>query len=268
MIGWVTLNNKSGTRYNNARLQLVAGDVNVVKNEFKYKMSEAALGLVGGLRSDSAMQEESLFEYHLYSLNRPTTLSNNQTKQVSLLTATQVPVNKEFLLQGNNYYYQSSYGNIGQKIKVGVYVEFKNKKKSGLGIPLPKGIVRVYKKDNAGNAQFIGEDNIDHTPKNENVRLKLGDAFDITADKKQTNFEKRNAFGKYRYAYESAYEIKIKNAKAEAITVVVREPVPGDWKMIEHSHPFKKVASGTAEWHIEVPAESSTLLEYTILVRY
>ena len=135
-------------------------------------------------------------------------------------------------------------------------------------MPLPKGIVRVYKKDKSGNAQFIGEDKIDHTPKNEDVRLKLGDAFDITADKKQTNFKKRNAYGKYNYAYESSYEVKIKNAKPEAVTVVVKEPVPGDWKIEESSHKFKKVASGTAEWQINVPAEGSTTLEYTALVRY
>jgi hypothetical protein len=269
LVGWVTLNNKSGTSYNNAKLQLVAGDVNIVKNDFRHRLEGRAMPMAKmSVIEDSAMQEESLFEYHLYSLNRPTSVSNNQTKQVSLLSATQVPVHKEFLLQGNAYYYQSSYGNIGQQMKVGVYVEFKNKEESGLGIPLPKGIVRVYKKDNAGNAQFIGEDNIDHTPKNEKIRLKLGDAFDITADKKQTNFEKRNAFGKYQYAYESAYEVKIKNAKTEPVTVVVREPVPGDWKMIEHSHPFKIIAAGTAEWKIEVPAESSTTLEYTVLVRY
>ncbi len=268
LMGWVTLNNHSGTSYNNAKMQLVAGDVNVVKNEFR-RAAKAMQANVASLdMAQEAMTEESLFEYHLYTLNRPTTISNNQTKQVSLLTAAQVPVNKEFLLQGNDYYYYSSYGDIGQKMKVGVYVEFQNKEKMGLGKPLPKGIVRVYKKDKAGNAQFIGEDSIDHTPKNEDVRLKLGDAFDITADKKQTNFKKRNAFGKYNYAYESSYEIEIKNAKPEPVTVVVREPVPGDWKMLEHSHKFKKVAAGTAEWHIEVPAEGSSTLEYNVLVRY
>lgn len=269
LVGWVTLNNTSGTSYNNAKLQLVAGDVNVVKNEFRHRMADRVMAKsMAAMEEDVAMKEESLFEYHLYSLNRPTTISNNQKKQVSLLSATQVPVNKEFLLQGANYYYQSSYGNIGQKLKVGVYVEFKNKEKSGLGIPLPKGVVRVYKKDESGNAQFIGEDNIDHTPKNEDVRLKLGDAFDITADKKQTNFKKRNAYGKYNYAYESSYEVKIKNAKSEPVTVVVREPIPGDWKMEDESHKHKKVAAGTADWHIEVPAEGSTTLEYTVLVRY
>jgi len=269
LIGWVTLNNTSGTSYNNAKLQLVAGDVNVVRNDFKHALESRARPMAKmAMMEDSAMQEESLFEYHLYSLNRPTTVSNNQTKQVSLLSAMQVPVNKEYLLQGNTYYYQSSYGNIGQKMKVGVYVEFKNKEKSGLGLPMPKGIVRVYKKDKSGNAQFIGEDHIDHTPKNEDVRLKLGDAFDITADKKQTSFEKRMAIGKYNHAYESTYEIKIKNAKSEAVMVVVREPVPGDWKILEQSHTSKKVAAGTAEWHIEVPAEGSTTLEYSVLVRY
>ena len=267
LVGWVTLNNTSGTSYNNAKLQLVAGDVNVVKNEFRKSM-RSNMAVMEMADAAPAMQQESLFEYHLYSLNRPTTISNKQKKQVSLLSATQVPVNKEFLLQGSNYYYQSSYGNIGQKLKVGVFVEFKNKEKSGLGIPLPKGIVRVYKKDKSGNAQFIGEDKIDHTPKNEDVRLKLGDAFDITADKKQTNFKKRGAYGKYNYAYESSYEIKIKNAKPEAVTVVVREPIPGDWKMVEETHSSKKVAAGTAEWEIKVPAEGDTTLEYTVLVRY
>lgn len=267
LVGWVTLNNTSGTNYNNAKLQLVAGDVNVVKNEFR-KTVRTKMAVMEMADAAPAMQQESLFEYHLYSLNRPTTISNKQKKQVSLLSATQVPVNKEFLLQGSNYYYQSSYGDIGQKLKVGVFVEFKNKEESGLGMPLPKGIVRVYKKDKSGNAQFIGEDKIDHTPKNEDVRLKLGDAFDITADKKQTNFKKRNAYGKYNYAYESSYEVKIKNAKSEAVVVVVREPIPGDWKIEESSHKFEKVASGTAEWQIKVPAESSTTLEYTALVRY
>lgn len=269
LVGWVTLNNKSGTSYNNAKLQLVAGDVNVVKNNFRQRLESRAMPAAKMMiAEDSAMKEESLFEYHLYTLNRPTSISNNQTKQVSLLSAIEVPVHKEFLLQGNNYYYQSSYGNIGQKMKVGVYVEFNNKERSGLGMPLPKGIVRVYKKDKSGNAQFIGEDNIDHTPKNEDIRLKLGDAFDITAEKKQTQFEKRNAYGKYNYAFESAYEVKIKNAKSKAVTVVVREPIPGDWKILNQTHPSEKVAAGTAEWQVEIPAESSATLAYKVLVRY
>jgi len=268
LMGWVTLNNNSGTSYNQAKLQLVAGDVNRVKQEFRKAGKMARSDMVAEMSVADAMTQENLFEYHLYNLNRPTTIANNQIKQVSLLTASQVPVNKEFLLQGNEYYYQSSYGDIGQKMKVGVFVEFKNEEDTGLGIPLPKGIVRVYKKDKAGNAQFVGEDSIDHTPKKEEVRLKLGDAFDITANKKQTDFKKRVAFAKYSYAFESAYHIELKNAKSVPVTVVVREPIPGDWKMLKKTHQFKKVAAGTAEWQIEIPAEGSTVLEYRVLVRY
>jgi hypothetical protein len=265
--GWVTLTNRSGASYRNAKLQLVAGDVNRVQDEMRF----AAKAMRGELASEApapAMAQEALFEYHLYTLNRPTTVAENQTKQVSLLTATSVPVTKELLLSGNDYYYRSSYGNIGQKMKVGVFVQFENREASHLGMPLPKGTVRVYKKDRAGNAQFIGEDRIDHTPKNETVRLKLGEAFDVTADKKQTDFKRREASNRASYVYESAYEIVLKNAKKEPVTVTVREPVPGEWKMLAESHPHAKVAAGTAEWHIAVPAEGSTTLKYRVLVRF
>jgi hypothetical protein len=135
-------------------------------------------------------------------------------------------------------------------------------------MPLPKGIIRVYKKDGAGNAQFIGEDRVDHTPKNEKVRLKLGDAFDVTADKKQTDFKKLGGSGKYNYVFESAYEVVLKNAKKEAVVVTVQEPMPGDWQVLSESHPSTKSASNTAIWKISVPAEGSTKLVYRSLVRY
>lgn len=268
LMGWVTLNNNSGTSYNNARMQLVAGDVNQVQQEFRKVARGQRMNDMVLAEAAAPMQEESLFEYHLYTLNRLTTIADKQTKQVSLLTANQVPVNKQFLLQGNDYYYHSSYGDIGQKIKIGVFVEFKNNEDSGMGMPLPKGVVRVYKKDSKGNAQFVGEDRIDHTPKNEDIRLKLGEAFDITANKKQMEFKKRAAFAKYNYVYESAYEIELKNAKSEAVEVVVREPIPGDWKMLEETQEHSKVAAGTAEWKIKIPAEGSTVFKYRVLVRY
>jgi hypothetical protein len=213
------------------------------------------------------MQQESLFEYHLYTLQRPTTLAENQTKQVALMSATRVPVRKEFLLEGANFYYSAQHGELGQKIKVGVFVEFDNKGE-GLGIPLPRGVVRVYKKDGQGNAQFVGEDRIDHTPKSETVRLKLGEAFDLTADKKQTAFQKLAGTGRYNYVFESAYEIVLKNAKAEPVTVTVREPMPGDWTMVSESQPHTKAASGTAEWKVAVPAEGRATLSYRVRVRY
>jgi len=172
------------------------------------------------------------------------------------------------VLRGADYYYQSSYGEIGTKMKVGVFVEFDNKEASKLGMPLPKGVLRVYKKDNAGNAQFVGEDNIDHTPKNEVVRLKLGESFDVTADKKQTNFKVLPNPQKGHSAYESAYEIVLKNAKKEKMTVVVQEPISGDWTITSESQPHKKVNSHLAVWKVEIPAESNTTLSYKAVVKY
>jgi hypothetical protein len=265
--GWVTLTNTSGTAYPNAKLQLVAGDVNRVRDELRLAAKAAGMA-VREAPAARAMAEESLFEYHLYTLARPATIADHQTKQVALLGASAVPVAKELVLQGSDYYYRSSVGGLGQKLKVGVFVQFENRESSRLGLPMPKGVVRVYKKDSAGNAQFIGEDAIDHTPKNEKVRLKLGDAFDVTADKKQTDFKRRDSYSPWHYVHESAYEIVLRNAKREPAVVTVREPVPGDWTMLEETQRHAKVASGTAEWKVKVPAEGSATLRYRVLVRY
>ena len=265
--GWVTLTNTSGASYNNAKLQLVAGDVNQVRDEMRFANMRAK-GELAMAAAAPRMAEESLMEYHLYTLDRPTTISENQTKQVSLLTASSIPARKELLLRGAEYYYQSSYGELGQKMKISVFVEFDNKEASHLGMPLPKGAMRVYKKDASGNAQFVGEDNIDHTPRNEKVRLKLGEAFDVTADKKQTEFKRLPDPSKRVALYEGAFEIVLKNAKKDAVTVTVQEPIPGDWKIINESHKHEKAASNTAVWHISVPAEGSTKLSYRAQIRY
>ncbi|GAB4087342.1 DUF4139 domain-containing protein [Hydrogenophaga soli] len=267
--GWVTLTNTSGATYRNAKLQLVAGDVNQVapalQNLARAQVYPAAAPAPMAKRE---MAEESLFEYHLYTLQRPTTIAENQTKQVALLAAAAVPARKELLLRGADYYYRSSFGDLGQKLKASVYMEFDNKESAHLGQPLPKGIVRVYKKDSAGNAQFVGEDRIDHTPKNEKVRLKLGEAFDVTADKKQTDFKKLPNTERYNNQFETAFELVLKNAKKEAVTVTVQEPIPGDWKMLSENHPSTKATSNTAVWKVNVPAEGSTTLSYRALVRY
>jgi hypothetical protein len=265
--GWVTLTNTSGTAYPNAKLQLVAGDVNRVRDEMKLAASRARASVAAEAAAPQ-MQQESLFEYHLYTLGRPTSIEDKQTKQVALLSASGVPVVKELVLQGSDYYYRSSLGNVGQKMKVGVFVQFENRDTSRLGLPMPKGVVRVYKKDGSGNAQFVGEDAIDHTPKNENLRLKLGEAFDVTAEKKQTDFRRREPINTASYSFESAYEIVLRNAKKEPVTVVVREPVPGEWRMLEETARHSKMAAGTAEWHVQIPAESTTTLRYRVLVRF
>ena len=264
--GWVTLNNTSGAAYHNAKLQLVAGDVNQVLERLPRNMNMRKDVMMA--EAAAPVAEEALFEYHLYTLDRPTTIADNQTKQVALLSATGIPARKELVLRGADYYYQGAYGDLGSKIKIGVFVEFDNKEAAKLGMPLPKGIMRVYKKDAQGNAQFIGEDSIDHTPKNETVRLKLGDAFDVTADKKQTEFKVLPRPAKGNSAFESAYELVIKNAKKEKVTVTVQEPINGDWTILSETHPHKKTDSRLATWKIDVPAEGSTILRYRTRVKY
>ncbi len=266
--GWVTLTNTSGTTYRNAKLQLVAGDVNRVQQSPRAMAMQMRKNDMMMAEAAAPMAEESLLEYHLYTLDRPTSINDNQTKQVALLSASNVPVKKELVLIGADYYYQSQYGEIGSKMKVGVFIEFDNKETSKLGMPLPKGILRVYKKDSKGNAQFVGEDNIDHTPKNETVRLKLGEAFDVTADKKQTDFKVLPKPSKTNQLYESAFELTLKNAKKEKVIVTVQEPISGDWKVLSESHPHTKANSHLAVWKIEIPAEGKTTLTYRAQVKY
>ena len=265
--GWVTLTNQSGATYQNAHLQLVAGDVHQVEPEHLGRRKVYRQETMAMATMDDAMAEEQMFEYHLYTLARPTTIKDNQSKQVALLQAGQVPCRKEFLLLGKRYYYQRQYGDIGKKMKIGVFVEVANSKENNLGIPLPKGVMRVYKKDSQDRLQFIGEDRIDHTPENEIIRLKLGDAFDVTALKKQTDFKKISGFSRYHYVYESAYRIELKNGKKEPVTVKVVEPVPGDWDMLEESLPHEKAASDTAVWQVEVPSHGTTILTYRVRVK-
>lgn len=264
--GWVTLNNQSGATYNQARLQLVAGDVHRVGRQGmgRQVFEERAMKVMAAA---PAMAEESLLDYHLYTLERLTTIRENQVKQVALLNASGVPVSKEYLLRGGEYYYRGRHGMLGKKLKVAVYLEFNNSTKAGLGIPLPKGVLRVYKKDTAGNAQFVGEDRIDHTPKNEKVRLRLGDAFDVTADRIQTDY-KKIAGGPSGTVIETAYRLELKNAKRQPVTVKVEEPMPGDWRILQQSHAHTKKDAHTATWQIAIPAEGKTVLTYRVRVRY
>ena len=266
LTGWVTLNNTSGTAYRDARLQLVAGDVNRVRDQIRPAMAMMERRAMAAPAPE--MAEEALFEYHLYSLAHPTTIADNQSKQVALLAAQGVPTRKELLFQGQDYYYRAQQGEIGVKLKASVFLEFENREEARLGLPLPKGVVRIYKRDSQDQAQFVGEDRIDHTPKNEQVRLKLGEAFDVTADKVQTDFVKLSGMGPWQYQFETGYRFKLRNAKPEAVRVKVREPIPGDWQMLESSHPQRKVAANLAEWEIEIPAEGETQLTYRVRVRF
>ncbi len=267
--GWVTLNNQSGTSYAQAKLQLVAGDVHRVREAFGRRRD---VFLAATSARAAPMREEELFEYHLYTLGHLTDLRNKQTKQVSLMTASRVAVTKEFLLFGQPRYYRQRHpdGVIGDKIPVGVYMEFFNSEKNGLGIALPRGVVRVYKHDSSGNAQFIGEDRIAHTPKDETIRLKLGDAFDVTAKKKQTEYEqeeKGRLLGGDEHVIRLGFEIEIHNAKKEDVIVRVLEPIPGDWRMLTSSIPYKKLDAHTAEWKLKAPAGQRVTLKYKVQLR-
>jgi len=266
--GWVTLTNTSGASYKNAKLQLVAGNVNMAQPKLDYARRRNTGVTAAPIVAIDEMAEETLLEYHLYTLERPTTIAENQTKQVALMSASSVPVRKELLLYGDQNYYLQRYNLIGEKLKVSVFVEFDNKEASKLGLPLPQGVIRVYKKDSAGNAQFVGEDNIDHTPKNEKVRLKLGEAFDVTADKKQTDFKILHKSNKQNQLYESAFEFTLKNAKKEKVTITVQEPISGDWKILSENHPHTKANSNLAVWKIDVPAEGKTTLTFRAQVKY
>lgn len=259
--GWVTLTNQSGVGFEGARLQLVAGDVNRVKDgedrdRAGYKTKTE--------NESSQFAEQSFFEYHLYTLQRPATIREQETKQVSLLESAGFSVSKEFVINGQPYYYRS-YNNPGASIrdKVGVFVQFRNSQKNRLGMPLPAGTIRLYKKDGNGAQQFIGEDRIDHTPKDEDVRVKVGDAFDIIAERKQTDYKVLTGSN-----YEYAYEITIRNHKDTPVTVVVNEPIGGDWRMISSNFKAEKTTAFAARFEVPVAKDGETKLFYRVRVKY
>jgi hypothetical protein len=260
--GWVTLTNRSGAAFDNATLQLVAGTVNRVRSP-QPQMAYAMAAPASRSKAAEAVQE-ALMDFHLYSFERPTSIADNQTKQLALLSAAAVPVRREYLLAGNDWMYrerQAQSGQIGQKLKPAVFIEFDNK--GQLGKPLPAGVIRVYARDSKGAAQFVGEDRIEHTAKNEKLKLRLGEAFDITAERKQTSY-KRIADN----VSESAWRIEVRNAKDEAVTVRVQEPLPGDWEMLQESQQHVKESARIAAWNVVVPAGGSKILDYTVRVRW
>jgi hypothetical protein len=177
-------------------------------------------------------------------------------------------VDKELLISGDQAGFRQPRGGITEKLDVNAYLTLRNDEASNLGMPLPEGVVRIYKRDSDGNTQFIGEDRIDHTPKNETLRLLLGKSFDVTAEKKQTEFEKRSGSGPWQYEFESAFEIEVRNAKPEPQRLTLRETIPGDWTMLSESAPHQKANARTAEWELEVPAEGKTQLAYRVRVRF
>jgi len=265
--GWVTLTNRSGAAYDNATLQLVAGTVNRVRPPPPYNRMAKSV-MAAPAMADVA--QESLGDFHLYSFERPTSIADQQTKQLALLSASAVPVVREYLLAGSDWIYREDQGQIGQKLKPAIFVKFQNKG-GQLGKPLPGGVIRVYAKDSRGAAQFVGEDRIAHTAKNEEIALKLGEAFDITAERKQMSFARLLAKADKServIGAEVSYRIELRNAKDEPVVVRVQESLPGDWEMVSESHPHKKESSRVAAWNIAVPADGKTVLTYKLKVRW
>ena len=258
--GWVTLTNQSGVAYNNAQLKLVAGDVNMVQPQVADM--ERSLVYFTEPAPASLMVEERFAEYHLYTLQRRTTIRENQTKQVSLLSGANVTVEKHYELQGNTGVYCNPI-ETQRNQNADVFVTFQNREENRLGMPLPAGVMRIYQADQSGMLQFSGEDRIRHTPKNEEVRLKLGKAFDVVGDRIQEDYR---ALGPN--SHESAFTITVRNRKDTAVKVDVVEPMLGDWTILEESTPHVKKDSRTAVFTLEVPADVEAKLTYRVRMNF
>ncbi len=260
--GWVTIVNHSGTAFRKAQLQLVAGEVH-----------RAPLGVAGGVPGGTLgamaaekpqFAQEALSEYHLYTLERRTNLQNNETKQISLLSSTGVHTEKTFVVYGQQFYYHNAQRpGVPFKDPVQVHIKFKNSEANSLGMPLPAGTVRVYQGDSKGRVQFIGEDRIDHTPKDEALDLQIGNAFDVVEDRKQTAYERLGP-----HTYEMAFEISLRNHKPDPITVEVNEPIAGDWQMLESNFKYEKTAAFAARFTVPVAANRESVLKYRVRVRW
>jgi hypothetical protein len=261
--GWVTLSNNSGTAFHNARLQLVAGDLNRLPQNGLRVMDE--MGMAKAMPAATPQfQQENFSEYHLYTLGRRTSVEDKETKQISLLQGSGVPVEKLFVVNGQSFYYHN-YQNPGSPLKdpVMVFYKFKNEEKAGLGMPLPAGNVRVYQKDSKGGVLFIGEDHIDHTPKDETITVHIGNAFDIIAQHKQTDFKKIAP-----NVYEMEFEVTLRNHKDTPITVQVNEPIGGSWEMLSSTYKFTKTAAFAAQFQVPVDKNGTSVLKYRVRVTY
>ncbi len=270
---WVTIINKSGATYPDAKLKLIAGDVHrAPQPQPQYKarrMESIAMAYDGGA---AGFQEKSFFEYHLYTLGRPTTLPDNATRQIELFpTARTVPCEKVMVYYGLPGGYRGFFSTprtdrnfgIQSNKKVDIYLRFKNEKEIGMGMPLPSGRIRVSQRDEADDTlEFIGEDTIDHTPKDEEVLIKLGSAFDVVGERKQVDFSVDNR----RDTMTETIEIKLRNHKDEAVKVIVKENLYRwtNWKITESTNRYDEIDSRTIHFPVEIPADGEETIKYTV----
>jgi hypothetical protein len=266
--GWVTINNQSGATYKDAKLKLIAGDVRRV--EPQVVASSGRMLAKAAVIDEVGFAEKSFFEYHLYTLGRPATVAQNQTKQIELLKAADVPVKKIFLYEGAPQFRfygglinDASYGSEQSNKKVNVVIEVKNSKDNHMGMALPKGKVRLYKRDEADSSlEFIGEDQIDHTPKDETVKLHIGDAFDIVGERKRTNFSTDSA----RHVMTESFEIRVRNHKDEPAEVLVKETLYrwNNWEITESNQKWTKYDSNTIHFPVKVDKDGEQVITYTV----
>jgi hypothetical protein len=262
--GWVTVDNQSGASFNEAKLKLLAGDVNRIMNQFQ-NMPRGGGGLGGGAKAET-FKEESLFEYHLYTMQRPATVRNREIKQLSLLEGNAVKYERKLIVDALRDYgvYYPQEGEVGTgNIKPVVRVEFVNSKENGLGIPLPKGKIKVYQRDKGGSVQMLGEDEIDHTPQDERLSLVVGKSFDIVAARKRLNYRRLGDNW-----FEETYEIELRNRKTVADTVNLLERHYGEWKVTTKSMDFTKRDAMTMEFVVPLKAGEVKKVTYTIQTRW
>jgi hypothetical protein len=273
--GWVTLDNRSGASYEDAMLKLVAGDINKVEEP---QYARDVMMMAEAAAAPPAVEQREFFEYHLYQVTRPVTVKDNQTKQIEFVTAQDVPVTKFYVYDGaagySGYGYgpveDSGYGAQTGNSNVTVMLEFRTDEASNLETQLPAGRVRLYQEDVDGSALLVGEDQIDHTPKNETVRLTVGNAFDIKGERIQTSYKPLGDSG----AQES-FRITLRNHKDEPVEVRVVENLYRwtEWTMLEETLDGKPVehnqlSSQQVEWLVPVPANGEAVLEYMVQYRW
>jgi hypothetical protein len=262
LTGWVTLDNQSGVTYAGAALQLVAGDVRRIKPELlEYDVMAMAAEAPMRHAAKPQFEQEKLFDYHLYTLDGTTTVRQNEQKQMTLLNANDVPAKKQYRYIGNPVAFfrvpEEHYDTrTDQKVKV--YMDVENRTPN-LGIPLPKGKMRLFKADRRGGLQFVGEDEIDHTPKDETLHLYVGDAFDLKGEHRRLDFRRSG-----RRVVEEKFEIALRNHSESNVEIVVVEKAFGTWEVLQRSHAFTKTNASTLEFTVLVPASGEAKITYTL----
>jgi len=261
LIGWITIDNRSGKDFKDASVKLMAGDVHRVqelRQQYYYPMAKMAREDV---LAPPPVTEKAFEEFHLYSLNRKTDVRDNEVKQVEFIRAVKVPSEKIYVYDpANAWRYSYGSGENADK-KIWVMIEFKNREKDHLGMALPKGKIKVYRKDEDGRNEFIGEDSIDHTPKDEDVRLYIGNAFDIVGEWRQSNYVVNDDKD---FADES-FEVKLRNHKKETVEVRVIQHLYrwANWTIKGNSEPYEKIDSATVQFKVKVKPDQEKIITYT-----